>query len=97
MRAILDCIVNLFTRIGSLSLSMTVDIGILLLVMMLPPLRKRYSSGWKCWVWGILAVRLLFPFKIPVEVYPFAAYTSYPSTLEQQMDQVNNAYDTPPP
>lgn len=93
MRTFFDCIVNLFTHIGSLSLSMAVDVGILLLIMLLPPLQRRYSSGWKCWIWAILAVRLLMPFKIPVEIYPFANYSSY--VLEAQMDEINNTYDVP--
>ena len=45
MRAFFECIVNFFTRIGALSLSMAVDIGFLLLVMMLPRSEKGILPG----------------------------------------------------
>ena len=92
MRAFFDCIVNLFTRIGALSLSMAVDIGILLLAMLLPPLRKRYSAGWKCWIWGILAVRLLMPFELRIQLYPALDYD--PVTQSKLVD-ATSAYDIP--
>ena len=92
MRAFFECIVNFFTRIGALSLSMAVDIGFLLLVMMLPPLRKRYSAGWKCWVWGILAVRLLMPFELRLQVYPSL---DYDPVSRSKVVYANSAYDIP--
>ncbi len=92
MSAFFDCIVNIFTRIGSLSVSMAVDIGLLLLAMLLPPLRKRYSAGWKCWIWGILAVRLLIPFALRVQLYPAL---DYDPITRSELVYANSVYDIP--
>ena len=92
MRTFFDCIVNLFTHIGSLSLSMAVDVGILLLIMLLPPLQRRYSSGWKCWIWAILAVRLLMPFKLRLRLSPSL---DYDPVTQSKLVNATSTYDIP--
>jgi len=93
MKAFFDCIVNLFTHVGLLSLGMAVDIGVLLLLVLLPPLRKKYSAKWKCWIWAILAVRLLLPFEFRFQAYPYIDYNPYESLMKMRLSYANSSYE----
>lgn len=44
-----------------LGISLAISPIILLLVLLAPVLNKRYAAKWKCWIWMILALRLLVP------------------------------------
>lgn len=45
-----------------IEVSITIGIVIFVLMMLSSLLNKIYGAKWKCWVWMILAVRLIFPF-----------------------------------
>lgn len=53
---------DLFGNLIRVTLSMSVLIACVLLCT--PFLKKRYSAGWRYWVWMVIAMRLLIPFQM---------------------------------
>lgn len=64
---------NLFQNVIEVTLTTSAVIAVLLLL--LPFIHKKYTVKWWCWVWLVLAVRLLIPFSLslpqaPIEIAP---------------------------
>lgn len=53
---------QLFETVLQISLSMTVVLGVLLLLV--PVWQKHYSAKWRKVIWLVMAVRLLIPFSL---------------------------------
>lgn len=51
-------------------ISLTTSVVILLLLIASPRLDKRYSAGWKYFVWLILTLRLIIPYRIELDSAP---------------------------
>ncbi|MGN0624669.1 MAG: M56 family metallopeptidase [Oscillospiraceae bacterium] len=59
---------DLFGNLIRVTLSMSVLIAFVLFCT--PFLKKRYSAGWRYWVWMVIAIRLLIPFQMPAIALP---------------------------
>ena len=56
------------------SVSLGITPVILLLLALVPWLRRRYHARWRCAVWELAALRLLVPFRLPIAAWlPHAA------------------------
>lgn len=56
----------------TIEISLGVSAVILLLLVTKPLLDKRYAAKWRYWVWLILALRLIFPFRLPLMQTPLS-------------------------
>ncbi|MCI9406469.1 MAG: M56 family metallopeptidase [Oscillospiraceae bacterium] len=60
----------------------------LLILLSTPLLKKRYTARWRCWVWLVIAVRLLIPIQLPaVQLSDFGGFLgeslSFPAAVRQ--------------
>ena len=60
--------VGLFANLMRVTLNMSALAALILFCT--PLLKKRYSAGWRYWVWMVITVRLLIPFQMPAIELP---------------------------
>jgi Antirepressor regulating drug resistance, predicted signal transduction N-terminal membrane component len=53
-----------------IEVSLTISAVIVILLLLLPWIHKKYSYKWRYWVWLVLAVRLLIPFNLSLPKAP---------------------------
>ncbi|MDE7300080.1 MAG: M56 family metallopeptidase, partial [Lachnospiraceae bacterium] len=54
-------ITNIF--ISAFEISLSIGAAILALILLTPFLNRRYAAKWKYWIWVLLALRLIIPFR----------------------------------
>lgn len=78
---------------NTLMTSAAVSLLLLLLLPLMSEIRKRYSSRWFCWLWFLLALRLLIPVNPEIPVLPNTSF----SISEQTSRVVKNITGTAVP
>ncbi len=70
-----------------LIVSVTVSAVVILMLLLSPILEKRYSAGWKYYVWLILSVRLLIPFRLELPDAPIKFSSQPTGTFVMRTDE----------